>query len=160
MPSRFIFQGLANIPVYIIKIYHHILFCVLANTQIRQQLQTCRFLNSFIVLHPRGKQNQLDWVECFKPAAKILMPASEPQLDSCKGDRTAKREEEIHRSPSRKGRKRGGEQRWCFMGKICRVAGRTSAFKEISRHYSETPFAMICLHNLIIQFRKMHLVIL
>lgn len=44
MPSGFIFQGLVNIPVHIIRIYHHILFCVLANTQ---KLQTCHFLNSF-----------------------------------------------------------------------------------------------------------------
>lgn len=160
MPSRFIFQGLANIPVHIIRIYYHILFCVLTNTQMRRQLQTRCFLNSFIVLHPRGKQNQPDWIECFKPATKKLMPAPEPQLDSCKGDQTAKREEELHRSPTRQRRKRGEEQRWCFMGKIRRVAGRTSAFKEISRHYAEAPFTLICLHNLIIQFRKMQVMIL
>lgn len=78
-------------------------------------------------------------IECLKPAAKKLVPAPEPQLASCKGDRTAKREEELPRSPSSQRRKRGEEQRWCFMGKRCRVTGRTSAFKEISRHYSEAP---------------------
>lgn len=113
------FPGFCNHPsAHHKNLSPHPVLCSCQHTDAPAAANSC-ILDGFSVLHPRGKQNQLDWIECFKPAAKKLTPAPEPQLASCKGDQTDKREEELHRSPSRQGRKRGKEQRWCFRGKIC-----------------------------------------